>query len=313
MKIYLNHERPLFNRSGGAHSFLSALRQSLDKKGIKVTSNLKRPVDLYLINALTGGVNIDSVAKIADSGKKIVHRKVGYAVSGSPEMRAVVDGVVAGDAVQMAFDKFVSKTIFQSNYSKEAFIAQGFYGESEMIWNGVDQSMFFPSTKSDFSLPKESNKLKIVACSWSTDPNKGFSDYEAIDALLTKFPSVEMYFVGRLPADLKFRNIISLGTKRKRNIAKILRSCDGYIHMARKETCSNALLEALSCGLPVLYNNSGSSEELIQKAGVPVKNIESSFVKFLDTHKLLRLNALDQVEKFDIVRVTEKYINTMYE
>ena len=313
MKIYLNQERPLFGLSGGAHSFLATLRRSLHKKGIKVTNNLNQSVDLYLINALTGGVNIDTISKIASSGKKIVHRKVGYEVSGPPEMRAIVDGVVVGNAKQMNFDKFVSKTIFQSKYSKGVFTNQGFFGESKTIWNGVDQSMFFPASKSGFINWKKTNKLRLVSSSWSTDANKGFSDYEVIDALLARFPSVEMYFVGRLPTGLRFNNIIPLGVKRKRGIAKILRSCDGYVQMARKETCSNALIEALSCGLPVLFNNSGASAELVAKAGISVQNIENSFVKFLDTNKSLRAKALDQVDKFNIDCVTEKYISAMFD
>jgi glycosyltransferase involved in cell wall biosynthesis len=33
------------------------------------------------------------------------------------------------------------------------------------------------------------------------------------------------------------------------------------------EPCSNALLEALACGLPALYRRSGSHEELVGEAG----------------------------------------------
>lgn len=42
------------------------------------------------------------------------------------------------------------------------------------------------------------------------------------------------------------------------------------------EACSNALLEALSCGLPVLYLDDGANGELTRLGGLPFKQKEEA-------------------------------------
>ena len=46
---------------------------------------------------------------------------------------------------------------------------------------------------------------------------------------------------------------------------------DIYIAPSRNDPCSNALLEALACGLPALYRQSGGHPELVGDAGLPFR------------------------------------------
>jgi glycosyltransferase involved in cell wall biosynthesis len=50
-------------------------------------------------------------------------------------------------------------------------------------------------------------------------------------------------------------------------LSGILRQHDIYITASQHEACSNSVLEALSCGLPVLYLDSGSHTEIVKEAG----------------------------------------------
>ena len=50
-------------------------------------------------------------------------------------------------------------------------------------------------------------------------------------------------------------------------LADLLRAHDIFITASRFESCSNALTEALSCGLPAIAHASGSSPELVGDAG----------------------------------------------
>ena len=51
-------------------------------------------------------------------------------------------------------------------------------------------------------------------------------------------------------------------------LAELLRGQDCYVAPSLDDPCSNALLEALACGLPALYRRSGGHPELVGDAGV---------------------------------------------
>ncbi|EKD47359.1 MAG: glycosyl transferase, group 1 [uncultured bacterium] len=53
-----------------------------------------------------------------------------------------------------------------------------------------------------------------------------------------------------------------------RRLAKVLRQHDIYITASRNEACSNALIEALTCGLPTLFLNDSSNPEVVGWGGV---------------------------------------------
>ncbi|MBW1768739.1 MAG: glycosyltransferase [Deltaproteobacteria bacterium] len=74
-----------------------------------------------------------------------------------------------------------------------------------------------------------------------------------------------MTFVGNSP--IKFRNIHHLGPLTSKNLANTLKEHDIFIFASKMEACSNALLEALHCGLPVIASNSSSNPEIINNAG----------------------------------------------
>ena len=48
--------------------------------------------------------------------------------------------------------------------------------------------------------------------------------------------------------------------------------CDGYVHLSRKEGMPNAVLEALSYGLPCIVTNYGGAKEAVADAGIIIRN-----------------------------------------
>jgi glycosyltransferase involved in cell wall biosynthesis len=76
-----------------------------------------------------------------------------------------------------------------------------------------------------------------------------------------------MTFVGRTP--VSFRRIRMLGPVGSEQVADLLRSHDVYVAPSLDDPCSNAVLEALACGLPVAYRRSGGHPELVGDAGLP--------------------------------------------
>ena len=98
----MNFKETVF-MSGGANSFLSSLRKHLKGQGIHFTNQIDDKFDLIFLNALTNGLNLKQLRQLRQTGKPIIHRKVGYRVSGTDKMRSVTDGIVYGDGLQIAF------------------------------------------------------------------------------------------------------------------------------------------------------------------------------------------------------------------
>lgn len=276
MRVFMNFNE-VRGPYGGTNSFLRTLRNWLrDQPGVKITHDVHGSYNVALLSGMTDGVNLALVKGIAARGIPIVHRKVGYRVSGSPEMRAMVNGVVHGDALQVAFTPFVTHTIFQSAYSRDVFAGSGFDGPFTVIHNGVDETMFNMTVTSGWLLKRRhprtwwngSEPLHVVISTWSTDRNKGFEDYAAIDRQLEGQRDVELTLVGRTPANVRFRHIRVLPPQRRAGLARVLKRAHVVLQLAHYETCSNALIEGLNCGLPAIYRDSGSNAEIAGDYGV---------------------------------------------
>ena len=56
--------------------------------------------------------------------------------------------------------------------------------------------------------------------------------------------------------------------------AAILRAHDIYVAASLNDPCSNALLEALACGLPAAYRPSGGHSELVGDGGISFERPE---------------------------------------
>lgn len=153
-------------------------------------------------------------------------------------------------------------TIFQSQYSLEAHRKLGLeFRVPVVVHNAVDPTVFFPG-KSTPSL--HSRKTRLISSSWSDNPNKGASVYKWLEENLD-WDSYEYTFVGRSP--VRFDSIRMHPPVAPRRLAELLREHDIFITASVHDPCSNALLEALACGLPAIYACSGGHPELVGKGG----------------------------------------------
>jgi len=217
------------------------------------------------------------VKAIAARGIPIVHRKTGYKGRGGPEMHRIVDGVVWGDTLQVGFDPWVTHSVFQSGYSRDVFLQSGCRSEYTVVHNGVDERVFSPDLPARwFGLRSARrraywdgrSRLRVIVSTWSNNYNKGFHDYLAIDRQLRDRDDVEMWLVGRVPPDAAFRQVRLFTPRGPRLLAALLRQAHVILQLSVDDTCSNALIEALNCGLPAIYLDSGSHREIAGPYGV---------------------------------------------
>lgn len=153
-------------------------------------------------------------------------------------------------------------TVFQSRYSLDKHRELGFeLRDPVVIPNAADPAIFHPPEARD---PLASRPLRLIATSWSDNPRKGADVLEWLDRNPSR--DVEITFAGNTQA--RFENIRVVAPLPSQALADLLRGHDVFLAASREDPCSNALIEALSCGLPAAYRRSGGHPELVGEAGI---------------------------------------------
>jgi glycosyltransferase involved in cell wall biosynthesis len=239
---------------GGSNQFLTAFRDELRRRGLRVSDGaFGRFTRACLLHSYL--VDVDRLSRAIPDGCRVVHR-----VDGPIQLyRGTDDG--ADHEIVRINSSLADATVFQSRWSLEAHRELGIELRNPVvIHNAVDPSIFHPPLERS-----SGRRLRVIATSWSDNPRKGAAMVAAL-AQATDPARFEFTFIGRTQAPLDgVRQVEPLGS---RSLAQELRMHDVYLAPSVNEPCSNALLEALSCGLPVLYRRSGSHAELVGAAGL---------------------------------------------
>jgi glycosyltransferase involved in cell wall biosynthesis len=240
---------------GGANQFLKALRDALRRGG--AYGEDPREADAVLFNSHH---DLDRVAaaKKANPEAVFVHRVDG-------PMRLYNEPADRRDAVVMdANHRLADATVFQSVWSREANRDLGFApaGPVAIIGNAPDPAIF---NRERAHPPLSGPRVRLIAASWSVNPNKGFDVYEHLDARLD-FGRFEMTFVGNSP--IRFRNIRHVPPCGSAEVARHLKDNDLFVAASLSDPCSNSLIEALACGIPAVARRDGGHPEIVGEAGL---------------------------------------------
>jgi glycosyltransferase involved in cell wall biosynthesis len=245
------HEPPY----GGGNQFLLALVGEFERRGLAVETN---QVSGLTPACLYNSFNFDfaRLRRFAGDGVRMVHR---------------VDGPVG---VYRGFDDGTDRRIAEINALAEATILQSHYSLEKhrelglalqnpvVITNAVDPRIFHPPASRE---PLEGRRLRVIASSWSDNPRKGGDVLAWLDRNLD-FDEYELTFVGQ--TRMTFERISVVAPLPSQQLADLLRAQDVYLAPSRDDPCSNALLEALACGLPAAFLRSGGHPELVGDAGI---------------------------------------------
>jgi glycosyltransferase involved in cell wall biosynthesis len=134
--------------------------------------------------------------------------------------------------------------------------------EPHVVYNGCDPSIFNPNGREPF---RRDRKTRLICASWSDNPRKGGPTYRWLEDHLD-WGRYEFTFVGNVSKP--FRRIRHIPPQPSHELAALLRSHDVFVTATEHDAYSNALVEALSCGLPALYLDSGGSGEAVKGAGL---------------------------------------------
>jgi glycosyltransferase involved in cell wall biosynthesis len=247
---------------GGGHQFLRALVGELEGRGVEVERNrISRGTPTCLFNSFN--FDFGRLRRFARANSRMVHR---------------VDGPIG---VYRGFDdgsdrriaeinaELADATVFQSRYSLEKHAELGLDLESPVVIpNAVDPEIFHPPEHRE---PLAGRAVRLIASSWSDNRRKGAETLVWLDRNLD-WSRYELTFVGRAPE--RFERIRVVGPVDSHGVAELLRAHDVYLAPSRDDPCSNALLEALACGLPAVYLESGGHPELVGEGGLPFHSDE---------------------------------------
>lgn len=248
--------------AGGGHQFLRALRREFEARGLRVENNrISRTSRACLFNSFN--FDFDRLRRFRRSGCRMVHRVDGP-ISAYRGRDEEVDRGIWELNLELA-----DATIFQSEYSLRGHLEMGLeFKDPVVVMNAPDPHHFHARGRVPFS---RARKTRLVSVSWSDNPNKGAAAYRWLGQQLD-WDRFEYTFVGRTP--LPFDRIRAVAPLPSRGLGELLRRQDIYITASENDPCSNSLLEALACGLPAIYLNSGGHPEIVRDAGLPFSTPE---------------------------------------
>ena len=246
---------------GGGNQFLKSLRLFFRENDFY--SESPDLADCILFNSYPFGEELKTVRKLYKIRKQNPNAIFLHRVDGPiSRVRGIPNDQCLDQVIVNLNDHFADGTVFQSNWSRERCFEFGFNQANpiETIHNAPDTTIFFP-TKSSLS----SQKIKIIATSWSNNWRKGFDVYQYLDQNLD-FNRFEFTFVGNSP--IEFKNIRHLAPLNSIELGQELRKHHAFITASIDDPCSNSLIEAIHCGLVPLVRDSGGHPQIVGKNGL---------------------------------------------
>lgn len=242
---------------GGANQFMLALAGALRRRGHTVRDNVARGVGVHLLQAVWFDIERFRRARGA-SGVPVIHRVAGPISLARGFDREKDDLCFALNA------EVASVTVFQSAWSLAATLGLGYRPVAPIVIpNSADPAFFHAEGRLAF---RRARPVRLIATSWSDNERKGHDIYRWLEDHLDP-GRFELTFVGRTRERFVRAHVIPpVGSE---ELGRLLRAHDVFLFASRVEASSNALVEALACGLPALYAGTSSNPEVVGFGGLP--------------------------------------------
>ncbi|MBC7833661.1 MAG: glycosyltransferase family 4 protein [Phycisphaerales bacterium] len=302
---------------GGGNQFMLALKAECERQGFEVSVNgefdSSRPVMAHVLNSVQFPIEKfeEGMAAIGASGEaraRVVHRLDGPIAM----IRRTPEALEQDTRCFGLNERYAAATVVQSWHTIRAIREMGFDPvRPVLIPNGVEPAYFHRGVgigQMGVAEDATGGRIRVIATSWSPGPSKGASVYAWMDRNLDP-ARFEMTFVGNVPATLK--NWRKIDPQPSEKLGQLLREHDVYITASRDDPCSNALIEAMACGLPALYFNGGGHPELAQFGGLPFTRADEipGLLERLATHRPMYRNLIAVP---DIATVCRRYMSLCF-
>jgi len=284
---------------GGANQYLKLLKKELSNRGI-YEENANR-ADVIIFNSYHN-ITKAILMKILFPKKVLVHRLGPYFYLHRNPKWKIIDSLI----IEIS-NSISDLIVFQSDWSYRKAISKFDLNKSKkcsIIGNSSDRNIFYPKDNTHME-----GKIKLITASWSSNIKKGAKYYEFLDNNLD-FSKYDMTFVGN--SKIKFKNIKIIDPLPSNKLADEMRKNDIFISAVEDDACSNTIVEALSCGLPLVALASGGNAEIIKKGG----ELFSTNHEMLEKIELVKNNYLhykNNIEVNSIENSADQYLNSIKE
>ena len=264
-KVYVN-KKPVKGPWGGGNKFVRKLSDYLTSLGYKVTYNLTKDVDIiFCFDPRPNSEGLwyqHFLDHKFNYGSKIIQRVGDIGTHSKPDLTNLVKETI----------KLSDFIIFPSIWAKNTI---GYDKQNYEIVENAPLSIFYNHAKSNNLI---SNKIKVVTHHWSTNIKKGYDYYEYLGGQIKEgnLPNIEFTFIGRFNHDYSSEGINLIDPMDEMQLSIELPKHDVYLTASIEEAGANHVLEALACGLPVVYRkNGGSIAEYCNGFGVEYDNVKT--------------------------------------
>ena len=325
LRIFFNY-RTVASPWGGANSFLRSLQAALAAEPeVEIVSGEHAECDVFFLNQLYRGpgrprfsgkfISPPQLRRLRDTGTTNLWRAASRRFTGrSVRPPAIVCRLVNhaqhayGKADRVQIDLFRAlgynaADIFQTRYQYEIFKAAGYAKlDPIIINNGVNQLVFHPRGRIVW---RPGQPLVVVSSAMSRLRTKRFDLISALSLL----PGVESYHAGLWPDDVPLGQVRLLGPLGHEEMAGFFREkAHVFMHPSEKDNCPNAVLEAMSCGLPVFFSRLGGTAELAEAYGVALdEGVEPALRRMKEGYVRMQASVQQRHDYFSIARAAAEY------
>lgn len=242
---------------GGGISFVSNFKKAIQPFGHRIVEDGE--YDILFISGATL-CDRETFLEAKKNGKKIILRVDNILEdsknrnTGMPRMKEFADEC---DVV-----------VYQSEWAKK--ILMPICGDGPVIVNGIDTDIFHPR-----ETEKDWEGLRIFYSKYGRGEGKNFNVVQYFwreycleregDTLVLagrfadEIQKINHPFEFHNDEDYQYLGVIS----DPHRLAEIMRTCDVALLPYFSDACSNTVLEAQACGLPVIYDYSGGTPEIV--------------------------------------------------
>lgn len=302
MKIYVNR-KPVSGPWGGGNKSLTTLCEKLSLSGHNVVYDLNhQDIDIIFCFDPRPNDHGEWYQNFYDyrntrPDTKIIQRVGDVGTHGKPELTELVKASV----------ECSDYMIFPSEWAKEKID----YNKSnfDIVYNAPLET--FHKHKNTIRYGKILNKIRIVTHHWSTNPKKGFDYYSYLDKFIEKNNRYEFTYIGRLPGNFALKNSKHIKALDSNSLSLELPKYDLYLTASVEEAGANHVIEAMACGLPIVYHKDGGSiVNYCSEYGLEYQCTET-MIEMVDKIALNYRMYKDNVLEYNntINTVIEKYIN----
>jgi glycosyltransferase involved in cell wall biosynthesis len=326
---------PRVEGTGGVTSFRLKFEQGLRARGVEVTHDSSERSDALLV--LAGTRKLLELRKARRRGIRIVQRLDGinwiHRIHWAG-LRYTLRAIYGNRNLSFIRARLADHVIYQSQFVKHWW--EDWYRParvpSSVILNGADLTRYTPHGLHE--RPSGHYRVLVVEGSLAGGLSYGLFNAASLAEELSRKFKIELMIVGQVDGRTKHKlknqsrfRLQFMDTVPREHIPWLMRSSHLLFSAEVNPPCPNSVIEALSCGLPVIGFDTGSLSELVQgdvgrlvPYGANPWKLESpdgaalanAATEVLDDQNRFRTSAREWAETvFDVETMVDEYLKAL--